>query len=134
MLDDIGYRAEVLIPLAQVRICKVKVCFFCDRYAGVAQYSAQGIYVHSVHQAALSEVISEAVGRILAFDGNTSQIASEVLFKGAYGDVLAVVFHREAVIAFHISVLVVYPAPQNGFGLGGEKHGSVLAAFCYFCA
>jgi len=45
-----------------------------------------------------------------------------------------VVLHGEKVIAFHISVLVVYPAPQNGFGLGGEKHGSVLAAFCYFCA
>ena len=40
LLDDIGYRAEVLIPFAQVRICKVKVCFLCDRYAGVAQYSA----------------------------------------------------------------------------------------------
>ena len=69
------------ISFPEIFISQVQIGLLCDCDAGVTEDAAEGINVHSVHQAALCEIVSEAMGRNAFIQTDASQIALEVRLK-----------------------------------------------------
>jgi hypothetical protein len=95
--------------------------------------AAESINVHSIHQAALCKIVSEAMGRNAFVQTYAPQIAFEIRLKVADLDVCArVTSGGEQIISGHIAVLILHPAAQNLFCLTRKIHHSVFAPLCDF--
>lgn len=127
-----GYGAEVLIAFADVFICQVKIRLFRDGDAGVTQYFAEGVDIHSTHQAAFGKVVAQTMGCYGVFDSGTLKIVLEVSLKVADLNRVAAILCRKEIIAFNITVFELNPAPENPFGFGREEDHAVFAPFCDF--
>lgn len=122
MLPYSCIRAEVLITAAYILFCKIKIRLFSHRYAGMTQQTAQGIYVHSVHQTALCKIIAQTVRRNGIFQSCSSKIFFEVSLEIPHLDASAAILDRKHIITVNVSVFVLKPAPQDALCALREKH------------
>ena len=123
----------MLVAFAYIFVRNVKIRLFCHRDAGMPQYFAQGVNVHSVHQTAFRKVIPQTMRGIILTQSGPINIFLEIAFKITHADRAAVFFHREQIIAFHIAVFVLEPSADSLFRFGGEVNCPLPPPFGFLC-
>lgn len=120
------HRTKVLVTLPNVIICEVEICFLGHCNTGMSQQTAEGIYIHSVHQTALCKVIAQTVRRNGVFQSRSSEVFFEVSLEIPHLYTSAAILDRKKIITVNVSVFVLKPAPQDALCALREKHCSVL--------
>ena len=84
LLPQILHRTEVLIAPPDIPVGQIQIRFLSDCHAAMAQDVAQGVDVHSGHDAALGKVVSQCMRGYLFLDACSCHVFFEVRFKAMY--------------------------------------------------
>ena len=78
---DILHRAELTVPLLNIRVGHIQIRLLGNGHTGMAQYLTERIDIHPGHQTSFSKVIPECMRRHMLLDPAPLHISESISAK-----------------------------------------------------